>query len=89
MRITPDARHVSQRLSQPYLQQATGDGATTVFYLTKAPTISGGLMVYEDGLARTPDLNGTANDYSVAGNKITFAVAPAAAAKLLFHVFSV
>lgn len=89
MRITPDARHVSQRLSQPYLQQATGDGATTVFYLTKAPTIAGGLMVFNAGLAQTPASNGTANDYSVSGNKITFTVAPAAAAKLLFHVFSV
>lgn len=89
MRIDVTKAKAGQRLSQPYLQQATGDGVTVTFYLTRAPTIAGGLMVFKAGLALTPALNGTANDYSVSANAVTFVVAPAAAAKLLFHVFSV
>jgi hypothetical protein len=89
MRLTPDGRHVSQRLTQPYLQQATGDGAQTVFPLDKAPTIPGGLLVFVSGLCLRPAWQGAANDYTLDKNLVTFTAAPALAAPVLFFTLSV
>ena len=89
MRTSPSGQHVSSRLSQPYLQHATGDGATTTFYLDHEPTSPQGVLVFVSGLAKRPSLNGTANDYSLSGTALTFTVAPGAAAPILFFTLSV
>lgn len=89
MRTNPSAAHVSQRLAQPYLQHATGDGATLTFYLDHEPTSPHGLLVFVSGLAKRPSLSGTANDYSLTGTAVTFTAAPAAAAPILFFTLSV
>jgi hypothetical protein len=89
MRTLPTQAKASQRLSQPYQQWATGDGVKTTFFLTKAPTLAGGLLVSVHGLVYRPDENGTAYDYAVDGNKVTFHIAPTAGWNIGFFLLSV
>ena len=49
------------------------DGANTVFVLSNVPVNSMGVEVFLDGKFMR---QGAGNDYTIAGNTITFAVAP-------------
>lgn len=57
----------------------TINGSNTIFTLPSSPP-AGGLLLLENGLMQT---SGAGNDYTITGNTITFAIAPAIGAALL------
>lgn len=61
-----------------YADVFTGDGVTTVFALTADPVVISNMDVAVAGATKYPT-----TDYTLAGGSITFAVAPANAAKIL------
>lgn len=81
-KIGDDPQAQGVRTHQHYRDEFVGDGVKTVFFLSKSPSNSAQLLVFVAGLLKLPAAPGAANDYSLSGNKITFAAAPAAAAKI-------
>lgn len=81
-KIGDDPQAQAVRTHQHYRDEFVGDGVKTVFFLSKSPSNSAQLLVFVAGLLKLPAAPGAANDYALSGNKITFAVAPAAAAKI-------
>ena len=56
-----------------YVPFGTPDGTTKVFALPNTPNPASSLGVFKNGQLQMP---GTGNDYTVAGNQVTFTVAP-------------
>lgn len=69
-----------------HTQWATGTGAQTVFYLERTPRREGSLRVTVAGLLLRPADRGTAYNYSIDDNKVTFVAAPALNANICFEV---
>jgi hypothetical protein len=81
-KIGDDSQARGVRTHQHYRDEFVGDGVKTVFFLSKTPSNSAQLLVFVAGLLKLPAAPGAANDYSLSGNRLTFAAAPAAAAKI-------
>lgn len=79
---------MTRLLHRHYSEWATGDGTKTVFFLAHTPSTDSELIVTVAGLVKRPSASGTTYDYALAGNKVTFAAAPAAAAHVGFHIAS-
>jgi hypothetical protein len=87
-KIGDDDQQAWQRTHQHYTTTAVGDGATVLFPLPKTPSNASQLMVYVSGLRMTASNRGTANDYTIKGSTIVFAVAPAMSAPITFDLIS-
>ena len=87
-KIGDDPQPRGNRTHQHYRDTAVGDGAKTVFFLSKSPTNDAQCHVYVSGLLKTPSASGTANDYTLSGNKVTFVAAPALNAPISFLMVS-
>lgn len=87
-RVEGSVQQVGNRLHSQNTQWEVGDGAKTLFFLAKKPRNADGLLVFVGGALKRPADRGTAYDYTLSDNRVTFAVAPGAAVNIAFHVAS-
>lgn len=87
-KIGNDDVRARNRAHEHFTDWATGDGAKVLFFLSKTPRDPSQLWVYVDGKRMRPNDRATAYDFALSGNRVTFAVAPAAGKAITFDQVS-